>query len=63
MDKLAGWESQWVERILESVAGMKYGTVQLIIHDGKLVQIERTEKRRFEGKEHSLDTSKCRSES
>lgn len=41
-----GW---WAERIWESVSGIQYGSVHIVIHDGKIVQIERTEKRRFDG--------------
>ena len=34
-----------IERALE---GLRYGTVQLTVHDGKLVRIERMEKIRLE---------------
>lgn len=38
----------WAERILSSVAGLEYGSVQIIVHDSKIVQIERTERKRFD---------------
>lgn len=38
----------WTERILSSVRGLEYGNVQIIVHDGKIVQIERTERKRFD---------------
>ncbi|GAA3401316.1 YezD family protein [Paenibacillus hodogayensis] len=38
----------WAERILGSIAGLEYGSVQIIVHDGKIVQIERTERKRFD---------------
>jgi hypothetical protein len=38
----------WLERILNSINGLEYGTVQIVVHDGKIMQIERTERRRFE---------------
>ncbi|WP_248925724.1 YezD family protein [Paenibacillus hamazuiensis] len=38
----------WVKRIVNSVNGLEYGSVQIVIHDGRIVQIERTEKKRFE---------------
>ncbi|MEK3917028.1 YezD family protein [Paenibacillus sp. FSL H7-0331] len=38
----------WTQRILNSVNGLEYGTVQIVIHDGRIVQIERTERKRFE---------------
>jgi hypothetical protein len=34
---------------VEAVAGLKYGTVQIVVHDGRIVQIERTERFRYEG--------------
>jgi hypothetical protein len=38
----------WADRILSSVKGLEYGNVQIIVHDGKIVQIERTERKRFD---------------
>lgn len=38
----------WLERIKASVEGLEYGSVQITIHDGRIVQIERTERKRFE---------------
>jgi hypothetical protein len=38
----------WLERIKQSVNGLSFGQVQIIIHDGRIVQIERTERKRFE---------------
>ncbi|CAG7620889.1 hypothetical protein PAESOLCIP111_02304 [Paenibacillus solanacearum] len=38
----------WTKRILQSVNGLEYGIVQIVIHDGRIVQIERTERKRFE---------------
>ncbi|WP_438434244.1 YezD family protein [Gorillibacterium sp. sgz500922] len=41
-------DDEWNERILSSLNGMEYGAVQIIVHDGKIVQIERTERKRFD---------------
>ncbi|GIP33279.1 YezD family protein [Paenibacillus sp. J2TS4] len=38
----------WADRIIASVSGLEYGCVQIIVHDGKIVQIERTERKRFD---------------
>ncbi|MFD0868998.1 Uncharacterized small protein (DUF2292) [Chlamydia abortus] len=38
----------WANRIIASVSGLEYGCVQIIVHDGKIVQIERTERKRFD---------------
>lgn len=34
--------------ILEEVNGLEYGVVQINVHDGRIVQIERTERKRFD---------------
>lgn len=36
--------------ILNSLKGLEYGTVEITVHNAKIVQIERSEKRRFEQK-------------
>ncbi|ALS21134.1 MULTISPECIES: YezD family protein [Paenibacillus] len=38
----------WNERIAQSLNGLEYGSVQIVVHDGRIVQIERTERKRFE---------------
>ncbi|MEQ1851655.1 MAG: YezD family protein [Chthoniobacteraceae bacterium] len=37
----------WVELIRRKVAAMRYGSVQLTIHDGRVTQVEATEKTRL----------------
>jgi hypothetical protein len=39
----------WVDRIKQILNGLEYGTVQIVVHDGKIAQIDRTERKRFEG--------------
>ncbi|MBP1154860.1 MULTISPECIES: YezD family protein [unclassified Paenibacillus] len=48
MDKPLDKDDLWTHRIIQSINGLEYGMVQIIIHDGKIVQIERTERKRFE---------------
>jgi hypothetical protein len=38
----------WMDRIQDHIKGLKFGTVQITIHDGKIVQIDRTERSRFD---------------
>jgi hypothetical protein len=40
-------ESAAIDQIRESLRGLKYGVVSIIVQDGVVVQIERTEKRRL----------------
>ena len=34
--------------ILSAIRGIRYGAVEVLIHDSKVVQVEKTEKVRFE---------------
>ena len=38
----------WLELVTQKVAGLQYGVVQIVIHDSKVVQIESTERHRFD---------------
>jgi hypothetical protein len=37
----------WVALVREKVEGLRYGVVQLVVHDGRVTQIERTERTRL----------------
>ena len=36
----------WIDLVREKVEGLRYGVVQLVVHDGRVTQIDRTEKTR-----------------
>lgn len=38
-----------VREVIESLRGIRFGVVQVVVQDGVIVQIERTEKRRLRG--------------
>ena len=38
------------QHILEAIRAVKFGAVEVLIHDSRIVQVEKTEKTRFEGK-------------
>jgi hypothetical protein len=40
-------EAEIVRRILRALADLEYGSVEIIIQDSKVVQIERTQRSRF----------------
>ena len=42
----------WLNAVRGHVAGLRYGLVQVTVHGGKVVQVERTERFRFEGSAH-----------
>ena len=37
----------WLALVREKVEGLRYGVVQLVVHEGRVTQIERTEKTRL----------------
>jgi hypothetical protein len=39
----------WIAVVREKVEGLRFGVVQLVVHDGRVTQIERTEKTRLDG--------------
>lgn len=38
----------WLAVVSEKVKSMRYGVVQIVVHDSRVVQIERTERTRFD---------------
>jgi hypothetical protein len=47
----------WVDRIKQILNGLEYGMVQIVVHDGKIAQIDRTERKRFEGSSQAEKSS------
>lgn len=41
-------DQQWLERIAEQVSGLHYGHVTITVHDGRIVQIDRLERTRYD---------------
>lgn len=41
-------DQQWLQRIAEQVDGIQYGQVTITVHDGRIVQIDRTERTRYD---------------
>ena len=37
----------WLRVVQQKVESLRYGVVQLVVHDGRVTQIERTEKTRI----------------
>jgi hypothetical protein len=40
-------QPEWLRVVQQKVESLRYGVVQLVIHDGRVTQIERTEKTRL----------------
>ncbi|MFC4775612.1 YezD family protein [Paenibacillus sp. GCM10023252] len=45
-------DQQWLDRIVEQVNGLQYGSVNITVHDGRIVQIDRTERTRYDSPSH-----------
>jgi len=43
----AASEPEWLALVRSKVEDLRYGVVQLVVHDGRVTQIERTEKTRL----------------
>jgi hypothetical protein len=54
MGKSLEIDELWSQRISQSLNGLEYGTVQIIVHDGRIVQIERTERSRYDQEAKAL---------
>ncbi len=47
---------EWLSLVWEKVRNLRYGVVQIVVHDSKVTQIERTERTRIV----SSETTKAR---
>jgi len=43
-------QSAWVELVRNQVNSLRFGVIQIVVHDSRVVQIERTEKVRLDRK-------------
>ncbi|MFC4779045.1 YezD family protein [Paenibacillus sp. GCM10023252] len=50
----------WLKRIVDQVHGLSYGVVQITVHDGQIVQIDRTERSRYDTPKSSIQGNKRR---
>jgi len=50
LDRIAVEEqAEWLEALAPWVASLRFGVIQLVVHEGRVVQMERTEKVRLGG--------------
>lgn len=40
--------SEWIRLVTDQVTSLRYGVVQIVVHDSRVVQVERTEKVRLD---------------
>jgi hypothetical protein len=39
---------KWLELVIQQVGSLRYGVVEIIVHDSRVIQIERTERLRLD---------------
>jgi hypothetical protein len=54
-DKRDG-SGDWLELVREKVQSLRFGVVQIVVHDSKVTQIERTEKMRLQSVKNDLES-------
>ncbi len=42
-----GSKADWLEVVRQNVASLRFGSVQITVHDGRVTQVESVEKTRF----------------
>ena len=42
--------ADWLEAIRQQVSSLRFGVIQIVVHEGRVVQIDRTEKIRVDSK-------------
>ena len=45
-----GDDSRWVELVTEQVRSLSYGMVEIVVHDSRVIQVEKTERLRLRKK-------------
>jgi hypothetical protein len=48
-------DARWLEIIRQHVRSLQYGVVQIVVHDGRVTQIERTERVRLEKQAYNYE--------
>jgi hypothetical protein len=41
-------ELKWLELVIQHVSSLRYGVVEIVVHDSRVIQIEKTERVRLE---------------
>ncbi|WP_084509048.1 DUF2292 domain-containing protein [Paenibacillus assamensis] len=54
-DNTTGWSTEsipqadvWLTRIAEHLGDLRYGSLNIVVHDGRIVQIDRLERHRYD---------------
>ena len=50
-----GLSPAWLDIVRQKVESLRYGVVQIVVHDSRVTQIERTEKTRIAGQRDAAE--------
>jgi hypothetical protein len=45
-------DAKWLDLVVQNVKSLRYGVLEIIVQDARVIQIERTEKVRLDKAEH-----------
>ena len=48
--------ADWLELVSQKVQSLRFGVVQIVVHDSRVTQIERTEKTRLQSVKDDLES-------
>jgi len=44
-------DTKWLELVIQQVKSLRYGVVEIVVHDSRVIQIEKTERVRLDRSE------------
>ena len=48
-------ELKWLELVIQHVGSLRYGVVEIVVHDSRVIQIEKTERVRLDKAESRVE--------
>jgi hypothetical protein len=49
---VGGGDAKWLELVVQNVKSLRYGVVEIVVHDSRVIQIEKTERVRLDRSEN-----------
>jgi hypothetical protein len=53
-----GSQKDWLDLVQHQVESLRYGIVQIVVHEGQVVQIEKTERLRLDSRSQTVTRSR-----
>jgi hypothetical protein len=54
---VVGGDAKWLELVVQHVKSLRYGVVEIVVHDSRVIQIEKTERVRLDKADNRPDPS------